>query len=360
MKNLTTNRSGVVRLITRVLGVLLAIAIMAPVVAFSQSLTPVPLGTAGNFVVLASSLVSNVPTSAITGNVGLSPAAGSKITGLGTTQVTGTIYTVDATGPTGSVTSVVMLDSAQADLTIAYNNAAGRTPVPTGTFLNPGAGNIGGMTLIAGLYKFTSALSITGSDVTLTGSSTDVWIFQIASDLIVGNGIKVTLAGGAQASNIFWQVGSSATLGTTCAFKGTIMAHQSISLNTGASLLGRALASNAAVTLASNAITKPASVTGVKNSLAPETFALLQNYPNPFNPTTKIDYTLGQAGIVSLKVYNVLGVEVATLVNGREAAGTHTVQFNPSEGVLNLASGVYMYRLQSGSFVSTKKLVLIK
>lgn len=360
MKINTNIPTTVVSQLTRFLGALLVFALIAASAVMSQPLTPVNLGSTSNFVILAGSLVSNIPTSAVTGDIGLSPAAGSNISGFTLIQVTGTIFTVDATGPTGSVPSAAKLSTAQGDLTIAYNDAAGRTPVPTGTFLNPGSGNIGGLTLVPGLYKFTSALSITGSDLTLSGKATDVWIFQIASNLTVGNGIKVILAGGAQAANIFWQVGSSATLGTTSVFQGTILASQSISLNTGAVLDGRALASTAAVTLSSSTVTKPASVTIVKNSLAPRAFGLSQNYPNPFNPSTKIEYSLAKAGMVSLRVYNVLGQEVATLVNDRQEAGSYTVSFNSGNGSLSLSSGVYFYRLQAGSSVSTMKLVLMK
>ncbi|MBW8890546.1 MAG: DUF3494 domain-containing protein [Fibrobacteres bacterium] len=235
----------------------MALASVAPATTYSMPLEKVNLGSTAKFAVLAGSLISNVPGSAITGDVALSPSAGSMITGFGADEITGTVYTVDQTGPAGSVAAASDLTTAKGDLTIAYNDAAGRTPVPEGPFLDPGAGDIGGLTLIPGLYKFTSALSITGSDVTLSGTAEDVWIFQIASGLNVGNGIKVILSGGAQAANIFWQVGTSATLGTTSVFKGTIMADQSISLNTGATLDGRALASIAAVTLASSTVTRP-------------------------------------------------------------------------------------------------------
>ncbi|MFH0920222.1 MAG: ice-binding family protein [Fibrobacterota bacterium] len=326
----------------------------------SDPLLPVTLGSTANYVILAGSLVSNVPVSAITGNIGLSPTAGSSITGFGLTEVTGTIYTVDASGPPGSVAAATELTAAQGDLTIAYNDAAGRTPVPTASFLDPGSGNIGGLTLVPGLYKFTSTASITGSDVTLTGSATDVWIFQIAADLNVGTGIHVVLAGGALAANIFWQVGTSATLGTSSVFKGTIMADQSISLSTGATLDGRALARIAAVTLASNVITRPPVATAVENGLAPQEFALLQNYPNPFNPSTRIQYSIKKAAQVSLKVYNALGHEVAMLVNGCQEAGSYTVPFNTKKGTLSLSSGIYFCRLNAGSVVSMKKLILMK
>ena len=102
--------------------------------------------------------------------------------------------------------------------------------------------------------------------------------------------------------------------------------------------------------------TTPVEIVGI----APQEFTLSQNYPNPFNPSTKIEYSLEKAAQVSLKDYNVLGVEVATLVNGRQEAGSYTVPFNTSKGTLGLASGVYFYRLEAGSFVSTKKLILMK
>jgi len=184
------------------------------------------------------------------------------------------------------------------------------------------------------------------------------------------SGRQVFLIGGAKASNIFWQVGSAATFGTTAVMKGTIMAYANITFATGASLEGRALARTASVTLdantislntgatASYAVTKPATVTSVENDVVPQAFSLDQNYPNPFNPSTKIQYTIGNAGLVSLKVYDVLGHEVATLVNSNQEAGSYTVPFNTSE--LNLSSGVYFYRLQAGSFVSIKKLILLK
>ncbi len=141
-----------------------------------------------------------------------------------------------------------LLTAAKGDLTTAYNDAAGRTPVPSGPFLNPGAGNLGGLNVIPGLYKFTDTALITGSDATLTGGPNDVWIFQIAADLQVGSMIHVILAGGQQARNIFWQVGTSASIGTFAVFKGTIMADQAITMDTSSTIDGRALAFTAGVT----------------------------------------------------------------------------------------------------------------
>jgi hypothetical protein len=162
--------------------------------------------------------------------------------------VNGTIYAVDAAGPAGSVIDPALLTTAKGDLTTAFNDARDRTPVPSGDFLNPGAGNIGGLNLVPGLYKFTSTAYITGSNVTLTGGPNDVWIFQIVEDLQVGSAINVILAGGAQARNIFWQVGTSAVLDTFSVFKGTIMADQAITMKTSSTMDGRALAFTAGVT----------------------------------------------------------------------------------------------------------------
>jgi len=230
----------------------LAAAVMFPDPDARAQQAPVNLLSTSRFAILAASEITDVPTSAITGDVGLSPAARSYISGLTSPEVVGSIY---AASDGGAV--AIMLTRAEGDLTTAYNDAAGRTPVPTGPFLNPGSGNLGGLNLTNGLYKFTSGALISGSDLTLTGSATNVWIFQIASTLSVDSGIQVILAGGAQASNIFWQVGTSAALGTTAVFEGNIMAHDAITFATGATLHGRALAETAGVTLESTTITIP-------------------------------------------------------------------------------------------------------
>lgn len=207
--------------------------------ACSQS--GVALGSAASFAVLAGSTVTNTGATTVTGDLGVSP--GTAVTGFPPGTVSGAIHAGDPTAA-----------DAIADLTIAYNDAAGRTLCPITV-----AGNLGGLTLGPGLYKSTSSLEISSGDLTLNaeGDSKAVFIFQMASTLTTTSGRQVILAGGAQASNIFWQVGSSATLGTNSVFVGTIMADQSITLNTGAMLDGRALARIAAVTLDTNAVTRP-------------------------------------------------------------------------------------------------------
>jgi len=210
-------------------------------------LAPVSLGSTAHFAILAGAAITTTGGGIIDGDVGAYPISGSAI-GIPAAQVNGIIYTVDAAGPAGSVIDSDLLLAAMGDLTTAYNDAAGRSPTPTGPFLDPGAGNIGGLNLVPGLYKFTSTATISGSDLTLTGGPDDVWIFQIASELIVASTMQVTLAGGAQANNIFWQVGTSATIGTFAVFKGTILADQAITMNTSSTTDGRALALNAGVT----------------------------------------------------------------------------------------------------------------
>lgn len=208
---------------------------------------PVDLGSAARFTILSGAAITTTGGGIIHGDIGASPIAGSAIL-LTQAQVNGTIFAVDSSGPAGSVVAAAMLLTAKGDLTKAYNDAAGRTPVPSGDQLNPGAGNIGGFNLIPGLYKFTGTASITGADLTLTGGPDDVWIFQIGADLQVGSGIKVILAGGAQAKNIFWQVTTSVSIGTFAVFKGTILADQAIVMNTSSTMDGRALAFSAGVT----------------------------------------------------------------------------------------------------------------
>ncbi len=212
---------------------------------------PVNLGTSGNFVILAQSAITNVPTSAVTGNVGLSPATGAGI-GLTCAQVTGTIYSVDAAGPLPcAVTNATLLTTAINDKGTAYTDAAGRAP----DYIELGAGNIGGLNLGPATYKWSTPVVIPTS-VTLTGGSNDVWIFQIAQGLTVSSGVQVILAGGALAQNVYWQTFAAADIGTTSKFNGVILSQTSIAMKTGASINGRLLAGTA-VSLDQNTVTQP-------------------------------------------------------------------------------------------------------
>ena len=215
---------------------------------FTTSVTacqaPVPLGSACSFGILgATPVVSNSGPTNVTGDVGIWPAA--SITGFPPGTITGSFHAGDAVAMT-----------AQGDLTTAYNYAAA---APGGAVLTA---DIGGETLAPGVYKTTSAqpsLGITG-DLTLDGggNSNGVWIFQIVSSLTTAaTNSQVILTNGATAQNVFWQVGSSATLGTTTTFAGSIMAQASVTLGTGATLNGRALARTGAVTLLSNPVNVP-------------------------------------------------------------------------------------------------------
>jgi hypothetical protein len=212
---------------------------------------PVDLKSAGSFVILSKAGITNVPLSAITGDVGTSPITGAAI-GLDCAEVTGTIYTVNAAGPACRVEDGVKLTAAIGDMQLAYSDAAERT-LPDESEL--GAGDISSMTLVPGLYKWSSSVSIT-TGVTLSGGSEDVWIFQIAGDLSAQTGAIVTLSGGAQPKNIFWQVEGQTTLHTTAQFKGIILCKTKIVMNGGAKLDGRAMAQTA-VTLDQNVVKEP-------------------------------------------------------------------------------------------------------
>jgi len=222
---------------------------------------PVDLGTAGDFVILTKSGITTTGTTNITGDIGVSPIDHTAMTGFSETMdisnqfstsalVTGKLYAADYAVPTPA-----KMNTAVSDMETAYTDAAGRT-LPDHTEL--GAGDITGMDLAPGLYKWSTGVLISAGGVTLTGGANAVWIFQIAQDLTVANTAIVHLAGGAQAKNIFWQVGggTGVSLGTTSRFKGNILAIKAIVINNGARLVGRALAQTN-VTLNANTITAP-------------------------------------------------------------------------------------------------------
>lgn len=217
----------------------------------------VNLGTAANYVILAKSAITTTGTTAITGNLGLSPAAASFITGFAlsappTTYTTSALVTGNVYAANYSTPTPANLTTAVLDMQTAYTNANGRT-LPD--FINLGAGNVQGMTLVPGLYKWGTGLSIP-SAVTLSGGANDIWIFQIAQGLTVGNGAIITLTGGATANHVFWVVAGAATLGTTSQMKGIILCKTNIAFNTGSTIVGRALAQTA-VTLNATTVTHP-------------------------------------------------------------------------------------------------------
>lgn len=406
----------------RIIGSVMMGVLMIPAIAFTQTVydnpSVVPLGTAGNFRILAGSTVTIISGTTITGDVGVSP--GTVVTNGGT--VNGTIHLNTA----GAI-------QAQIDLTTAYDNAAGRSAnatVPT---------ELGGTTLGRGVYTSAAGtFGITGT-LLLSGTANDVFIFKMASTLTTGASSNVNLTGGALATNVFWQVGSSATIDGN--FKGIILALTAITQNTGASSIdGRLLARNSFVTSGgtsvlpveltsfsaasnnnaielnwntstevnnygfeiersrlNNNFEKIGFVKGSGNSNSAknyfftdkqtlsgkyfyrlkqidndgafeyskvveadfkllQSFELSQNYPNPFNPTTSISYSIPLDSRVELLIYGITGEVVKSLVNEYQTAGIYSVNFNAA----GLSSGIYFYKIIANNFLQVKKMSVIK
>jgi hypothetical protein len=337
---------------------ILTITFILPAVILAQSHSPVNIGTAGNFVLLAKTGISTTGSTQITGDIGLSPSAATFITGCGlimdasgtfstSSLIVGKVYAADYTDPTPT-----KMTTAVGDMETAYVNAAGRTS-PDYTELY--TGDLTGQTLTPGLYNWSTGVLVSAGGVTISGSATDVWIFQISQNLTLGNGAMVTLSGGAQASNIFWQVAGQVTLGTTSAMKGIILCKTLIEIQTGAVFNGIALAQTA-VTLDANKITKSAYVTTVETELFPQKFSLSQNYPNPFNPTSTIRYSVPKMSFVKISVYDILGNKIRTLVDEEKSPGHYETVID----VQKLSSGIYLYTIQTSDFVQSKKMIIMK
>ncbi|HTI72050.1 MAG TPA: ice-binding family protein [Candidatus Limnocylindria bacterium] len=219
------------KLFIRGIAVPFGMALIAPLALTAAGPAPIDLRSAAHFTVLATATTTTTGGGTIAGDVGLSPA-GSQ--GIPPGQIHGSIYNG------GPIAAQAALDLNSAII------ASSPAQLPGG--INVGA-ELGGKTLAGGVYASPSgAYNITSVDLTLNGGPNDVWVFQMASTLTVGVGRQVILTGGAQARNVFWQVGSSATLGTSSVFKGTVMAYASISMNASSRLQGRALAQTGAVT----------------------------------------------------------------------------------------------------------------
>ncbi|MFN3712038.1 MAG: ice-binding family protein [Alcanivoracaceae bacterium] len=224
----------------------------------SSSPTAVDLGTAENYVILAKTGISTTGTTRITGDIAVSPEFLTAITGFSETLapagtfatsplVTGNLFAADLTAPTPD-----LLTTAVSDMELAYADAAGRVDPD---FNELGAGEIGGLTLDPGLYKWGTGVLVS-SDVTLHGSANDVWIFQIAQNLKLEDGRAVILTGGALPENVFWQVAGEVTLQPSATFNGIILSQTGVVLKSGATINGRALAQTA-VTLISNTVNEP-------------------------------------------------------------------------------------------------------
>jgi len=288
----------------------------------------VNLGTAGDFAILSKAGITNVFKSTITGDIGSSPITGAAIL-VSCAEVTGTILAVDAAGPLpASVTNPTKLGIAVGDMQAAYTDAAGRA---NPDFLNLGAGNIGGLTLTPGLYKWTTGLLIP-SDVTISGGPNDVWIFQVTGPLTLNNAVKINLMGGAQAKNIFWQVTTAVSLGTTSHFEGNILGQTSISLLTGASINGRLLAQTAVALQMSTVTVTPAD--------APDAVLPTVNSTEPINNAT---------GVASNK---------AIVVNFSEAMDIATINastFTLMQGT-TVVAGAVTYTGSKATFISTSNL----
>ena len=248
------------------IGIALVLAIGAMVGSAANAAGPptVLLGTATSFAVLAGAGITNTGPTTITGDVGSFPTTTQ--TGFASVTLTGTNHAGD------TVTQV-----AKADLVTAYNQAAASGPTI------PVVADLGGQTLVAGVYNSATTLGLTGA-LTLSGSSSDVWIFQAGSALTTATGSSVVLIGGAQSCNVFWQIGTDTTIGTGSAFKGTIIGMNSITLTTGATIDGRALARNGAVTLDTNTITRSNCTATSPNTTPTPTPATATPTPTPGLP----------------------------------------------------------------------------
>lgn len=254
---------------------LVAAVFFVPVVLVSlsgsaQAATAVSLGTADSFVVLAGSGITNTGATTLNGDMGTYPTL--TITGSSTITITGTNHAGDG-----------VTQSAKTDLVTAYNSAAGQTST------NAISGDLGGQTLTAGVYTSSSSIGLTGAlTLNAAGNSDAVFVFQAGSSLTTASGSSVLLANGAQACNVFWQVGSSATLGTGSSFRGSIIALTSITLTTSATVEGRVLARNGAVTMDTNTITKPTCKAVVPTTTTTTTVAATTTTVAPTTTTTTV------------------------------------------------------------------------
>ncbi len=344
MKNSTQNSTITSISLKCVLGTIMGIALMMPATAVAQtSPSPVNLGSSGDYVALAKTGISTTGATSIVGDIGISPNNAASITGFGlvldasgqfstSSLVDGRIYAANYTVPTPS-----KLTTAVSDMETAYTDAAGRTPDYTELY----TGDLTGQTLTTGVYKWSTGVLVSAGGVTISGSATDVWIFEIAQNLTIANGANINLIGGAKASNIFWQVAGSVTIGTSADFSGSILCLTLIDLQTGANFNGKAL-SQTAVTLDGNSATN--STVGI-NDIVLETGIVM--YPNPGSNNVTIANSTS-IKLDELAIYDVSG-RLMNTIDLRDMQQERTID------VANLTPGVYMLRIQ-GEGASTIKL----
>ena len=249
-----TGRARLGAMSVATLAALFSVGLLVALVGGAQAASSaVPLGAADSFVVLAGSGVTNTGPTTLNGDLGTFPTT--TITGAGSVTISGTNHAGDG-----------VTQQAKTDLVTAFNNAAGQGPT------SPISADLGGQTLTAGVYNSASSIGLTGAlTLNAAGNPNAVFVFQAGSTLTTASGSSVVLANGAQACNVYWQIGSSATLGTGSSFKGTILAQASITVTTGTTVEGRVLARDGAVTLDTNTITKPACVTAPATTAATTT-----------------------------------------------------------------------------------------
>ncbi|MEO8662445.1 MAG: Ig-like domain-containing protein, partial [Bryobacteraceae bacterium] len=350
----------------QVLTSLLFVATILVATPLCQAATqaPVNLGSAGNYVILAKTGITDVPPSPIVGNIGASPITGAAIH-ITCAEVTGTISAVDAAGPAPCSLQVPdILGPAILDMATAYTDAAGRA---TPDFTELYAGNLSGKTLVPGLYKWSTNILVDATGVTLSGGPNAVWIFQIAGDVLMANGSHVTLAGGARAMNVFWQVGgpTAVTLGTGVVFAGNILSNKQVIMNTGASIVGRAFAFTQ-VTLQSTAVTSPGTlVNGIPPpavptvtsttpanlaTLVPVGNSLIATFSEAMNPTTvnTLTFTLKHGvtpvvGTVTPNGVTATFVPLGNLLPNTLYTATITTGAKDPEGVALAANYVWTF-----------------
>ncbi|MBA2611613.1 MAG: DUF3494 domain-containing protein [Bacteroidetes bacterium] len=323
------------------------IALIIPAIAVSQtSPAPVNLGTSGSFVALAKTGISTTGATSIVGDIGVSPNNASSITGFGlvadasgefstSSLINGKVYAANYVAPTPA-----KMTTAVSDMQAAYTDAAGRAP----NFTELYTGNLTGQTLTTGVYKWSTGVLVSAGGFTISGSSTDVWIFEIAQNLTVANGATITLSGGAKSSNIFWQVAGQASLGTTSSFRGIILCQTLINIQTGAAFDGRAL-SQTAVTLDGNSINN--------NSTLGLADLYLENgitmYPNPAQNNVTIKNS-NSIKLDQLAIFDVYGRLIHSI-------DLRDMQQEKIIDVSNLSSGVYMLQIQGDGARTTKRLI---